>query len=114
MTFSGALHELRANPGAYADYVKKSIENVTFAADEIERDLHRALPEVSFHGDFRYSAKISFGQSCYSFFVLAPGVSRRKGYLCFATCAECVRRPKSKHRLLSSDEYSDSGFTFVQ
>ena len=49
MTFSGALHELRANPGAYADYVKKSIENVTFAADEIERDLHRALPEVSFH-----------------------------------------------------------------
>ena len=46
MTFSGALHELRANPGAYAEYVKKSIENVTFAADEIERDLHRALPEV--------------------------------------------------------------------
>lgn len=46
MTFSGALHELRANPGAYAEYVKQSMESVTFAADEIERDLHRALPEV--------------------------------------------------------------------
>merc|ERR1711892_153968 len=45
MTFSGALHELRANPGAYAEYVKQSMESVTFAADEIERDLHRALPE---------------------------------------------------------------------
>ena len=45
MTFSGALHELRANPGQYAEYVKKSMESFTFAADEIERDLHRALPE---------------------------------------------------------------------
>ena len=46
MTFSGALHELRANPGLYADYVKQSTDQSTIAADEIERDLHRALPEV--------------------------------------------------------------------
>ena len=47
LTFSGALHQLRANPGKYAEYVSQSTDNSTIAADEIERDLHRALPEVS-------------------------------------------------------------------
>lgn len=50
MTFSGALHQLRANPGKYAEYVSCSMDPTTagstIAADEIERDLHRALPEV--------------------------------------------------------------------
>lgn len=48
MTFSGALHQLRASPGKYAEYVSLSLDNITIAADEIERDLHRALPEVSY------------------------------------------------------------------
>ena len=46
LTLSGALHQLRANPGKYAEYVSSSIDSSNIAADEIERDLHRALPEV--------------------------------------------------------------------
>ena len=46
LTLSGALHQLRANPGKYAKYVSSSIDSSNIAADEIERDLHRALPEV--------------------------------------------------------------------
>jgi hypothetical protein len=45
LTFSGALHQLRASPGKYAEYVNSCNESNSFAADEIERDLHRALPE---------------------------------------------------------------------
>lgn len=45
LTFSGALHQLRASPGKYAEYVNSCNESTSFAADEIERDLHRALPE---------------------------------------------------------------------
>ena len=45
LTFSGALHQLRAAPGKYAEYVNSCNESNSIAADEIERDLHRALPE---------------------------------------------------------------------
>ena len=41
------------SPNQYADYVKQSIDQATIAADEIERDLHRALPEV-YTGDKKY------------------------------------------------------------
>ena len=45
MLMSGAIHERLANPGYYASLVSKSIGVKNLANDEIERDLHRSLPE---------------------------------------------------------------------
>lgn len=45
MTFSGAIHEKHMNPGLYEDLVEKSMSRPSTTHDEIERDLHRSLPE---------------------------------------------------------------------
>ena len=45
MNMSGAVHEKSANPGMYAELVKASLGVKSLANDEIERDLHRSLPE---------------------------------------------------------------------
>ena len=45
MLMSGAIHERLANPGYYASLVSSSIGVKNLANDEIERDLHRSLPE---------------------------------------------------------------------
>ncbi|XP_064601750.1 TBC1 domain family member 9B-like isoform X2 [Liolophura sinensis] len=45
MLFSGAVNEMETNPGYYKHIVKESCKKYTFAAEEIERDLHRSLPE---------------------------------------------------------------------
>ena len=42
---SGAIHEKAAHPGYYAAMVRQSRDLKTVANDEIERDLHRSLPE---------------------------------------------------------------------
>ena len=42
---SGAIHEKVAHPGYYAMMVRQSRDLKTVANDEIERDLHRSLPE---------------------------------------------------------------------
>lgn len=45
MTFSGALNEMATEPGYYWSLVGQSEGRETLAAEEIERDLHRSLPE---------------------------------------------------------------------
>lgn len=45
MIFSGAIHEKEMNPGLYEDLVEKSLTKQSTIHDEIERDLHRSLPE---------------------------------------------------------------------
>ena len=45
LLFSGAIHEKLANPGYYKSLVAASMKVKTVAHDEIERDLHRSLPE---------------------------------------------------------------------
>ena len=45
MIFSGAIHDKEANPGLYEDLVEKSMLKRSSTHDEIERDLHRSLPE---------------------------------------------------------------------
>ncbi len=45
MLMSGAIHEKLANPGYYASLVESSSAVKNVASDEIERDLHRSLPE---------------------------------------------------------------------
>ncbi|XP_064634250.1 TBC1 domain family member 9B-like isoform X3 [Lineus longissimus] len=45
MLYSGAINEMATNPGYYASLVEQSLGRSSLATDEIERDLHRSLPE---------------------------------------------------------------------
>ena len=45
MNCSGAIHEKKSNPGYYTAMVEAAIKLKTVSNDEIERDLHRSLPE---------------------------------------------------------------------
>ncbi|XP_071477877.1 TBC1 domain family member 9-like [Diadema antillarum] len=45
MLFSGAINEMATQPGYYQSLVEQSLGRETIATDEIERDLHRSLPE---------------------------------------------------------------------
>ena len=45
MVYSGAQDRLESNPGLYAKLVKDSVQVDCLAFEEIERDLHRSLPE---------------------------------------------------------------------
>ncbi|XP_053320153.1 TBC1 domain family member 9B isoform X2 [Spea bombifrons] len=45
LLFSGASNEMVTHPGYYADLVEKSMGKCNLATDEIERDLHRSMPE---------------------------------------------------------------------
>ncbi|KAK7490764.1 hypothetical protein BaRGS_00017993 [Batillaria attramentaria] len=45
MVFSGAVSEMAMHPGYYADLVSQSLGKSNLATEEIERDLHRSLPE---------------------------------------------------------------------
>ncbi|XP_072120207.1 TBC1 domain family member 9B-like isoform X1 [Mobula birostris] len=45
LLFSGALNEMLTHPGYYARLVAESMGRYTLATDEIERDLHRSMPE---------------------------------------------------------------------
>ncbi|XP_049811575.1 TBC1 domain family member 9 isoform X1 [Schistocerca nitens] len=56
MAFSGAANEMAANPGLYRLLVDQSLGKPSTANDEIERDLHRSLPE---HPAFQSEVGIS-------------------------------------------------------
>ncbi|XP_041112115.1 TBC1 domain family member 8B-like isoform X1 [Polyodon spathula] len=57
MLFSGAVNDMATHPGCYAELVEKSVGTSTLATDEIERDLHRSLPEhPAFQSDTGISA----------------------------------------------------------
>ncbi|CAH8526583.1 unnamed protein product [Dicrocoelium dendriticum] len=45
MILSGAENELCVHPGYYAELVRQTEGRVNFVVEEIERDLHRSLPE---------------------------------------------------------------------
>lgn len=46
MIYSGAIHDKEMNPGLYEDLVEKAACRINCTVhDEIERDLHRSLPE---------------------------------------------------------------------
>ncbi|KAK0082083.1 hypothetical protein PV325_011101 [Microctonus aethiopoides] len=57
LTFSGALNEMAMNPGLYKYLVDQSLGKMCQANEEIERDLHRSLPEhPAFQSDTGISA----------------------------------------------------------
>ncbi|XP_034194602.1 TBC1 domain family member 8/9 isoform X2 [Osmia lignaria lignaria] len=57
LTFSGALNEMVMNPGLYKSLVNQSLGKSCQANEEIERDLHRSLPEhPAFQSDTGISA----------------------------------------------------------
>uniref|UniRef100_A0A8C0CU19 TBC1 domain family member 9B n=1 Tax=Balaenoptera musculus TaxID=9771 RepID=A0A8C0CU19_BALMU len=45
LLFSGAWNEMVTHPGYYAELVEKSTGKNSLATEEIERDLHRSMPE---------------------------------------------------------------------
>ncbi|KAM9357249.1 TBC1 domain family member 9B [Symphorus nematophorus] len=45
LLFSGALNEMAAHPGYYGDLVEQAMGLCSLATEEIERDLHRSMPE---------------------------------------------------------------------
>ncbi|XP_015132174.1 TBC1 domain family member 9 isoform X3 [Gallus gallus] len=45
LLFSGAINEMATHPGYYEDLVERSMGKYNLATEEIERDLHRSLPE---------------------------------------------------------------------
>ncbi|XP_062917193.1 TBC1 domain family member 8B isoform X1 [Mobula hypostoma] len=57
LLFSGAVNDMAAHPGYYTQLVERSMGTCTLATDEIERDLHRSLPEhPAFQSDTGISA----------------------------------------------------------
>ncbi|XP_030637780.1 TBC1 domain family member 8B [Chanos chanos] len=57
MLFSGAVHDMAAHPGYYTGLLEASVGSSCVATDEIERDLHRSLPEhPAFQSDTGISA----------------------------------------------------------
>nr|XP_015206947.1 PREDICTED: TBC1 domain family member 8B isoform X1 [Lepisosteus oculatus] len=57
LLFSGAVNDMATHPGYYTELVEKSMGTCTLATDEIERDLHRSLPEhPAFQSDTGISA----------------------------------------------------------
>ncbi|XP_032692968.1 TBC1 domain family member 8B isoform X2 [Lontra canadensis] len=57
MLFSGAVNDMAANPGYYAEMVEQSLGTCNLATEEIERDLRRSLPEhPAFQSDTGISA----------------------------------------------------------
>ncbi|XP_053317053.1 TBC1 domain family member 9 [Spea bombifrons] len=45
LLFSGAINEMATHPGYYTELVEQSMGKYNLATEEIERDLHRSLPE---------------------------------------------------------------------
>uniref|UniRef100_A0A8C0ZXV3 TBC1 domain family member 9B n=1 Tax=Castor canadensis TaxID=51338 RepID=A0A8C0ZXV3_CASCN len=45
LLFSGAWNEMVTHPGYYTELVEKSMGKYSLATEEIERDLHRSMPE---------------------------------------------------------------------
>lgn len=56
LLFSGAENEMAVQPGLYADLLDSAMGQVSLATDEIERDLHRSMPE---HRAFQNETGIS-------------------------------------------------------
>ncbi|XP_057677366.1 TBC1 domain family member 8B isoform X2 [Corythoichthys intestinalis] len=57
LLFSGAVNDMATHPGYYTELVEQSLGTSTLATDEIERDLHRSLPEhPAFQSDTGISA----------------------------------------------------------
>lgn len=54
---AGAVNDMATHPGYYSELVEQSLGTSTLATDEIERDLHRSLPEhPAFQSDTGISA----------------------------------------------------------
>ena len=73
MTFSGSVFYMERNPGYYEKLAARAVKRKSLANDEIERDLHRSLPE---HPAFQASNK--------------TGISALRRVL----CAYAVRNPQ--------------------
>uniref|UniRef100_A0A3Q3WTE4 TBC1 domain family member 8B n=1 Tax=Mola mola TaxID=94237 RepID=A0A3Q3WTE4_MOLML len=57
MLFSGAVNDMATHPRYYTELVEQSLGTSTLATDEIERDLHRSLPDhPAFQSDTGISA----------------------------------------------------------
>ena len=82
MNLSGAAHDKAARPGYYARMVRESMGKGDTTSEEIERDLHRSLPE---HKAFQ-RPKSSDAFSAQS----AAGLETNAIFFCLLLCIEDI------------------------
>lgn len=106
----GACNEMAANAGLYKSLVDQALGKSCQANEEIERDLHRSLPE---HPAFQSEVGINALRRVLSAYALRNPQIGKLTYYIFVHIKNKIINSFIKHRLLPSNEYCCISFTYL-